>query len=397
MDSDHQLRARPWRRARSLAQFSILPTLAALLLGGCGDEGAAATASGRGPGGSGGPPGDRRTPVEVAVVERGAVARSATLTGAVEPLRQVGVNAQLGGVLTAVLVEEGDQVEQGQVLARLDDRELSAQVRAAEAQVELAESTFRRSEQLRAAQVVTEAEYERDRANLEAARAQLDQLRTRLGFTTIRAPISGVVTERRLMTGDVAAPQARLFSIANLDQLVVRLPVSELDVGELQVGQRVNLQMDALPNRTFVGRIRRIFPTADTTTRLVPVEVLLEGEGARRARPGYLARVTFQLGARDDVLRVPARAVIGGAGAEAVFVVEDAVAHRRPVITGLRQGDHVEIVSGLSDGESVIVAGHTTLRDGAAVRVINPNADTRQAAADSVTPVTAPAPNGARP
>src|SRR5690606_33839277 len=122
--------------------------------------------------------------------------------------------AQLAGVLTAVNVEEGDLVSQGQVIARIDDRELAAQVRAAEAQVALAQSTFDRSEALREAQVVTGAEYERDRANLAAASAQYDQLQTRLGFTVITAPIAGVITERRLLTGDVVGPQTRLFSIA---------------------------------------------------------------------------------------------------------------------------------------------------------------------------------------
>ena len=112
--------------------------------------------------------------------------------------------------------------------------DLDAQVRAAEAQLRLAESTMERSEQMLEAQVMTVAEYERDRTNLEAARAQLDQLRTRQSFATIRAPISGVITERRLLAGDIVAPQTRLFSVADLGTLIVRLPVSELDVGSLQ-------------------------------------------------------------------------------------------------------------------------------------------------------------------
>src|SRR5690606_22776231 len=297
------------RRARSISPYS-LPAALMLLLSACGGEGEAAPANGRGPGGP-------TPPVEVSTVERGSMSRSTVVTGAVEPLRRVGVNAQLAGVLTSVLVEEGDVVREGQVLARIDDRELAAQVRAAEAQLALAQSTFERSEQLREAQVVTAAEYERDRANLEAARAQLDQLRTRLGFATIRAPISGVVTERRLLTGDVVAPQTRLFTVADLNTLIVRLPVSELDVGSLRAGETVDLRMDALPNQTFTGRVRRVFPTADTATRLVPVEVALEGDGARRARPGYLARVTLALDERENALLVPVNAVQGMAGAEA--------------------------------------------------------------------------------
>jgi membrane fusion protein (multidrug efflux system) len=366
-----------------------LALLFSAVLSACGGEGEAAS-TGRRPGGP-------TPPVEVVTVARGSMSRTTTVTGAVEPLHRVGVNAQIAGVLTEVLVEEGDRVSEGQVLARIDDREISAQVRAAEAQLRLAESTMERSEALREAQVMTVAEYERDRANLEAARAQLDQLRTRQSFATIRSPISGVVTERRLFAGDAVAPQTRLFSIADLGTLIVRLPVSELDVGSLRVGEVVELRMDALPNQTFEGRVRRVFPTADTTTRLVPVEVALLGEGARRARPGYLARVTFQLDERENALLVPVNAVFGTAGAEAVYVVEEDKALRRPVITGLRQSDRIEILSGLTEGETVIVAGHNTLRDGATIRVINPPGDTRQAAVDSVTPAAASVQKGDRP
>src|SRR5690606_4481025 len=249
----------------------------------CGGD-AEPAASGGGPGGRGAG-GGPVPPVEVVTVGRGSMGRTTTVSGAVEPLRQVGVNSQLAGVLTSVLVEEGDRVSQGQVLARIDDREISAQVRAAEAQLRLAESTMQRSEQLREAQVMTAAEYERDRANMEAARAQLDQVRTRQGFATIASPISGGITERRLLAGDVVSPQTRLFTVADLGTLVVRLPVSELDVGGLHEGEVVDLTMDALPNQVFQARVRRVFPTADTNTRLVPVEVALMGEGLRRARP----------------------------------------------------------------------------------------------------------------
>src|SRR5690606_6196174 len=140
-------------------------------------------------------------------------------------------------------------------------------------------------------------------------------------------------------------------SIADLGTLIVRLPVSELDVGSMREGESVELRMDALPTQTFTGRIRRVFPTADTTNRLVPVEVVLQGEGARRARPGYLARVTFSLDERGDALLVHANAVVGTAGAEAVFVVEEGQAVRRPVVTGMRQVDQVEILSGVVEGE----------------------------------------------
>jgi membrane fusion protein (multidrug efflux system) len=304
-------------------------------------------------------------------VSRGEIARELEVSGTVEPLRTVGVNAQVGGALVAVAVEEGDFVRAGQVLARMDDREVAAQAASALASWEVARDALARARQLRERQVITEAEYERDRAAEAAARAALDGVRTRRGYTVIRAPISGVVTEKQVEAGDVVGAQTRLFSVADLGTLVVRVGVSELEVGALRQGQAVRVGMDAHPGQRFEARIRRIFPSADPGTRLVPVEVALTGEGARAARPGYLARVAFALGARDGVLLVPASAVVGDAGAQNVFVVRDGRAERRRVEAGLSTQGRIEIVSGVEEGEAVVVTGNTSLRNDAEVRVVS--------------------------
>ncbi len=150
--------------------------------------------------------------------------------------------------------------------------------------------------------------------------------------------------------------------------MVVRVPVSELDVVELETGATVDFTLDAYPDRRFAARIRRIFPAADPATRLVPVEVALGAEAADFARPGFLARVRFALSARQGARLVPASAVVGDAGAPAVFVVRDGRALRRTVETGLTSEGRVEIVAGLEPGEVVVVAGNNTLRDGVQVR-----------------------------
>ncbi len=361
---------------------------AAIFAVGCGGGSAGgAPAQGARGGGSGE---DRVIPVEIAHAELGVAERSVTVSGTVEPIRQVGVNAQLSGALLSVLVEEGNRVASGAVLARIDARELQAQVRSAQANVEVTRSTLERSEQLRAAQVITAVEYDRDRAAHLAAEAGLQQLRTRLGFATIRAPITGVVTEKRVEAGDVVAPQTRLFTIADLSTMVVRVPISELDVAQLRPGQSAELALDALSGRRVEGRIRRIFPSADSTTRLVPVEVALTGSGAEVARPGFLARVTLQLDGRRDALLIPAAAVVASAGEPAVFVVEEGRAVRRRVTPGVNFRGRVEILSGLEAGASVVVAGQNQLRDGMNVRIVAaPLAGDAVRAESLVTPDTA--------
>jgi membrane fusion protein (multidrug efflux system) len=356
---------RIWRRRKGRGAWVGLVLAAGAAA--CGNSGEGGQPAG-GPGGPGRMAGERAVPVATAAVEVGTIARSITVSGVVQPLRSVGINSQLAGAVREVNVEEGDVVRRGTVLARLDDREIRAQVASAEAAFEVAQATFQRSERLFERQVITRAEYDRDRAAYMAARAQLDQLRTRLAYATIEAPINGIVTEKFIEAGDIVSTQSRLFTLADLDTLVARVQVSELDVVELREGATVDISLDAYPDRLFKARIRRIFPTADPATRLVPVEVALDEEANAYARPGFLARVRLALGTRSGVLLVPASAIVGDAGSPAVFVVREDRAFRRTVETGLTSEGRVEIVAGLQPGERVIVAGHNSLRDGALVR-----------------------------
>ncbi len=322
---------------------------------------------------NGGTPGaeDRPIPVEIAVAELGTAARTVTVTGTIEPIRTVTINSQLSGAVRQVAVEEGDQVRQGSLLARIDSRELEAQLASAEASLQVAARAAERAERLRNEEIITVAEYERDIAAHAAAQASRDQLRTRVGYATVRSPIAGVVLRKSVEMGNIVGAQTELFTIGDVSTLVVRLPISELDVTALEEDDDVSLTLDALPGRTLPGRIRRIFPSGDPTTRLVPVEVVLTGAAARDARPGFLARVDFQLDPRDGVLMVPAGALVDDAGGSAAFIISQGRASRRQVQRGGTFQGRVEIVRGLAPGDTVAVAGVTTLRDGAQVRIVD--------------------------
>lgn len=311
-------------------------------------------------------------PVITQPVENGRIARTVMVSGTVEPIRTIRVNAQLAGALRTVVAEEGTALTTGDVMATIDDREIAARLASAEAAYEVARARFDRAERLRAERIITEAEHERDRAALAAAEAERAQLRTQLGYATITAPITGVVTEKLVEAGDAVGVQTPLFTIADLSTMVVRVQVSELDVVELSAGAAAELLLDAFPNRVIEGRIRRVFPAADPATRLVPVEVAITAESARVARPGFLARVSFSLAAKEDVRLVPASAIVQDAnGSEALFVVKNERAARRPVQTGVTSEGRVEIVDGVEPGEIVVVTGTNNLRDGVAVRVVS--------------------------
>lgn len=352
-----------WRARRWVG--IALATIVGVAACGRGDAGEPQGGPGAGMAMGGGP-----VAVEVATVERGSITRSVSVSGVVEPLRTIGVNSQLTGAVLELQVEEGDPVREGQLLARLDGRELEAQLAAAEAAFEVARSSLERAERLRERQVITVPEYEAERTAFAAAQAQLDQLRTRVGFTRVTSPLAGVVLEKTIEAGDVVGTNARLFQIADISTLVVRVGVSELDVVHVGVGERAEVRVDALGERVFEGRVRRIFPSADPATRLVPVEVALDRSASEVIRPGFLARVVFSLDERPDALLVPGSAILTGAASDAVFVVEGGVATRRSVERGMTTQGRVEILAGLSEGEAVVIVGANNLRDGAEVRVV---------------------------
>ena len=365
-------------RSLALVVLSLAAVLAA-----CGKEAvgtASASATGRaGGGGRGsggrGVPSDRPIPVEIEAVRRGTVSRTSTIAGVLEPVRTVGVNAQLSGILLSIAAEEGNRVSRGQLLAEVDVRELEAQERSAAASFRLAESNWLRAEQLFREKVTTQAEYDRDRAAFESTRATLDGVRTRLGYARIVAPIAGVVTEKRIEAGDIVSTQTRLFTIADVSTLLTRVRVSELEVRSLAPGDTVLVSVDALGGELVHGRIRRIFPAADTATRLVPVEVAVSGPAPTQLRPGYTVRATFALSRRDDALLVPSRSLSGPVGTRAVYVVTGGKIQRRAVSVGPDLDGRTEVLEGLEVGDSVIVSGASMLREGAAAQIVGPLGD----------------------
>jgi membrane fusion protein, multidrug efflux system len=345
-------------------------------------------------GGNRGPGGGGPSPVEITTVERVRMARSSMVAGQLSPLRVVGVTSQVAGALLRVPVEEGSRVRQGDILAELDSRELDAQLRAAQANLTLARATAQRSEQLRQNGVVTAAEYERDQATLVSAEATVAQLETRVGFTKIRAPMNGVIMQRFVQAGDIVGGQTRMFTVADVSTLVTQLPVSELEVPRLKEGSAVDVQVDALAGRAVPGRIRRIFPAADSVSRLVPVEIAISGAEHLGLKPGYSVRVSLQLDERDNALVIPTRAVVGAAGSQSVYIIRDGRAERRRVRVGLDQDGQMEVFEGLAAGDTIITTGNALLRDGAQVRIVQPLAPEAPAAARTVPAATNP---GARP
>lgn len=349
--------------------LGVVALLAAAALSGCGGGENAAAGAGGGPGGRGGR-GPQALPVAAAEVRPRELARSVGVSGPVEPVRTVAVNAQMAGTVLRVLAEEGRRVAAGEPLAELDARETRAQLDRARAVLANAEAAHQRSEMLAAEGLASGSELDGARAAFDIAKADVALWTTRLAFSRIEAPVAGVVTGKFVERGGAVSANQRLFEIAEDALLVVRVRVSELDVVHLEEGRAVSVRLDAYPDARLSGRVRRIFPSADAASRLVPVEIALApAPRGVEVRPGFLARVEFTVERRTGALAVPAAAVGVSDRGPFVYLVEADTLVRRGVETGITASGWVEIRDGLAAGERVVTSGHSNLRPGAQVRV----------------------------
>lgn len=307
-------------------------------------------------------------PVEAVAASRRAVAASYTGTAALEARAESQVVAKTSGVALAVLVEEGQQVRAGQPLVRLDPDRARLAVAQSEAQMRKLENNYQRAQKLIGQQMVSAADVDQIRFDLENARAQYRLATLELSYTTVVAPISGVIASRSIKTGNFVQINTPIFRIVDNSRLEATLNVPERELATLRPGQPVTLVADALPGRSFPGTVDRIAPVVDAGSGTFRV-VSGFGEDADGLQPGMFGRIRIDYDQRADALVVPRLALLDD-GDPAVFRVRDGKVARVPVKVGYAEGPWVEIREGLAVGDKVVTAGKVALRDGTAVQVI---------------------------
>lgn len=310
-------------------------------------------------------------PVRAYEVSRRDLSRRIQLSSPVETLRTIELAARTSGIVRDVFVETGDRVQAGQLLAELDVREQRAELKRAEAALREAQANFDRLKRLRDSNFIDEASFITARSALDIATSEVELWRTRIDFGRIVSPIDGHVIGRMVEPGAAIGSLAPAFQIANLNELVVRIGVSELDVGEIQVGSAVPMRVDALRDSApLSGTVRRIFPAADGASRLLTVEISLPEAFARGVRPGFLARADLLVDYKEDVLAVPAGSVGMGEQQYVMVINEDSELVRRAVSTGVIRGDWREILGGLEPGDRIVSSNPLDLAEGDLVRVV---------------------------
>ncbi|HYH06186.1 MAG TPA: efflux RND transporter periplasmic adaptor subunit [Thermoanaerobaculia bacterium] len=288
---------------------------------------------------------------DVAVVTMQESAAGIRITGSLDPADVVDVKAQVGGQLTRVNVERGDAVRAGQLLATIDAATQQAQSAGARAQLAAAERDFGAAEMLFKAGAVAERDYVNARAARDAARAQVTQIGQSIAHTTIEAPQGGVVTAKHVSDGEVITPGTELFSIADTRRLELKGNIPASDIGQVRVGQKVTLTLEAYPGRVLHGRVDRFDPVADAETRQVTVYVTVDN-GNRELVGGLFATGLIETGQTITSPRVPESAVVEGSvyevsgGSVRKVAIGDVRAGEKVIVTPapeLKEGQRVEV------------------------------------------------------
>jgi membrane fusion protein (multidrug efflux system) len=295
-----------------------------------------------------------RLSVDVETVRRRTVERKKVFTGVLEALKKADLAPITPGQVRRIRVKVGDRVQRGRVLAEMDDAGLVAAI----ARFQPLKTQFERSQRLHANKAISDAQYEKTEAEYVALKRQVEQLQDN---TTIKAPFSGVVTGVGAEDGELYRG-SYLVQLAQLDPLKIDLDVDDRTVAMLRKGMEVAVVTDALPDTTFRGTVAWISPVADEVSSTFRVRVQLDN-AEHTLKPGYFVEVAVIVESREDILAVPHEAVVSGRA----FVVTDSVALEREVSTGWKGDRYREILSGLREGERVVVSGNKALPDSAVV------------------------------
>jgi membrane fusion protein (multidrug efflux system) len=309
-------------------------------------------------------------PVEAAVVSKSDMAAFYTGTATLEADKQALVVSQISGVVLKINAEEADFVEAGQVLAVVEPDRYALEVERTNATLKRLQTDYQRKKELFAKQLVSTEDFERVSAEYEAQKAAHELAKLELAYTSIKAPISGYISERMVRAGNLVKLNEPVYHITSYDPLLAVLHVPERELRVLSTGLQVSMSVDAWPGEAFSGEVIRISPVIDTNTGTFRVTTQIYDHG-QMLKPGLFGRVEILYDLHKDVPVIPRSAIITEDELSHVFVInEDGTASRRSIQLGFENNGLVEVAEGLENGETVVTAGKGSLSDGTRVEVV---------------------------
>jgi len=333
--------------------------------------------AGAAPGGPGGMPA-----VEVATVSTVRLVDDAQAVGTLKSRQSVVLRPEVAGRIVRFGFEEGRPVRQGQLLVQLDDSLPRAELSQAQAQLSIAQANLQRNRELVSQNFVSRRVLDESQASLQVAQAQVQLAQARLARTQVLAPFAGIAGIRQVNLGDFVREGADLVNLEDLSLLMVDFRLPERYQARIQVGQNVDVMLDALPGQTLTAEVQAVDPQIDANGRSLLVRAAIQGPQTQGLRPGMFARVNVVLSVDEQAVVIPEEAVVPLGNRQTVLVVQrpaegestPPTVQRVQVELGIRRGAMVQVLKGLEPGQTVVVAGQQRLqRDGMPVRIVDLN------------------------
>ncbi|MGD8426040.1 MAG: efflux RND transporter periplasmic adaptor subunit [Balneolaceae bacterium] len=309
-------------------------------------------------------------PVEAATVNTGDISAYYSSTATLEAEQEAMVVAKVQGIVKELEVEEGDRVKAGDVLATLEDEQLSLEAEKAKATMDRLNNELKRKEELYKKNLVSAQEFENAKYEYQAQKSAYELAQLQVKYSQIKAPIEGVISDRLIKVGNMIKANQEVFKITDFDPLLAVLNIPEHEMDKLKKGQKTLIQVDAVQGRTFEGRVLRMSPTVNPETGTFEVTVSIKDE-SRQLKPGMFGRVRIIYDTHQNALMIPKNAVMTEDGASSVYVINNKLVYRKPVDTGYVNGDDIEILKGLNSTDTVVTIGQSSLQDSALVEVVS--------------------------
>jgi membrane fusion protein (multidrug efflux system) len=317
---------------------------------------------------SGAAPGGGEITVEAVKVATVSLPQTITTVGSLRSDESVTLRPEVAGRISTIAFQEGQPVAKGALLVRLDTAVPQAEAQQARANYVLAKTKFDRAVDLAKSNFISGQARDEAENNLKVAEASLQLFEAKLAKMELRAPFSGIIGLRSVSVGDYVKEGADLVNLESIDPLKVDFRVPEVYMRQVQVGQALQIQLDALPGKTFEGKVFAVNPLLDAAGRSVVIRALVRNQDTS-LRPGMFARVRLITRDAQDAMVLPEQALVPQGDQQFVYRVVDGKAVRTKVEVGQRRDSKVEILNGVAKDDVIVTAGQLKLRDGAAVNV----------------------------
>jgi membrane fusion protein, multidrug efflux system len=307
--------------------------------------------------------------VSIANVEKKASSFALNLTGTLYPYKELDISAETPGKITSLNYELGQYFPKGGVIATIDDKIKKLTYESAKIDADRLKKDFERAENLYKGGISSEQEYELARTSYETAKNKFDEAEKQLSYTKITAPIAGTITKKIVEEGKYVKEGDPVVSIVDVSRLRVKVNVSESNVYYLHTGDRVKITTDIYPGIVFKGKISFVSPRGDETHNY-PVEVEIVNSAENPLKAGTFVNVEVGIGSSNTALYIPREALQGSIKDAKVYVASNGKALLKNIVIGRGGDESLEVVSGLTENDKVIVSGQVNLTDNKPIKII---------------------------